>query len=61
MAAPFEFLYPIIHEFKKAECVPTEWIDVQVIDLKERVLLWGVHGPGVNWVEVLPNGSSDAH
>jgi hypothetical protein len=34
MAAPSAFLYPIIHEFKKAECVPTSRVIVQEIDLK---------------------------
>ncbi|WP_335944136.1 hypothetical protein [Pseudomonas sp. G166] len=61
MAAPFEFLYPIIHKFKKAGCVPTAWIGVQVIDFRERVLLWGMQGPGVTWVDVLPNGSGCGH
>ncbi|WP_256573817.1 MULTISPECIES: hypothetical protein [Pseudomonas] len=35
MAAPSAFLYPIIHEFKKAECVPTSHAIVQAFDLKE--------------------------
>ncbi|MET3455218.1 hypothetical protein ACXWSK_09270 [Streptococcus pyogenes] len=35
MAAPSAFLYPIIHGFKKAECVPTSCAIVQAIDLKE--------------------------
>ncbi|WP_269457820.1 hypothetical protein ACNT2N_17310 [Pseudomonas thivervalensis] len=37
MAAPSAFLYPIIHGFKKAECVPTSRIIVQGIDLKELI------------------------
>ncbi|MGX1174581.1 hypothetical protein [Pseudomonas sp. R151218B TE3479] len=35
MAAPSAFLYPIIHGFKKAECVPTFHAIVQAFDLKE--------------------------
>src|SRR5450830_836236 len=34
-AAPFEFLYPIIHRYKKAEYVPTSLALCQVIDLDE--------------------------
>jgi hypothetical protein len=35
MAAPFEFLYPIIHGCKKAQCVPGIDRAAQAIDLKD--------------------------
>ncbi|WP_256662455.1 MULTISPECIES: hypothetical protein [unclassified Pseudomonas] len=38
MAAPFVFLYPIIHGFKKAGCVPIPLTDMQVIDVKGKEL-----------------------
>jgi hypothetical protein len=35
LAAPFVFLYPIIHEYKKAVCVPDYAKVCQMVDLDE--------------------------
>ncbi|MDR6957859.1 hypothetical protein J2W43_001840 [Pseudomonas brassicacearum] len=64
MVAPFEFLYPIIHKFKKAEYVPTASDKAQVIDSGE-ILDEPSFGTSVETDEkrtkVLPNGARPAH
>jgi hypothetical protein len=64
MVAPFEFLYPIIHKFKIAGCVPTASDKAQVIDSGEILDKPGF-GTSVETDEkrtqVLPNGSRPAH
>jgi hypothetical protein len=36
MTAPLAFLYPIIHGFKKAGCVPESAANAQVVDFKAK-------------------------
>ncbi|WHS56958.1 MULTISPECIES: hypothetical protein [Pseudomonas] len=57
MAAPSAFLYPIIHEFKKAECVPSTRIIVQAFDLKEFAEENDCLPEALDRTPVLPNSS----
>ncbi|WP_431081951.1 hypothetical protein [Pseudomonas thivervalensis] len=60
MAAPSAFLYPIIHRFKKAECVPTSRVSVQAIDLKEFAEENDCQPEELGRPGVLPNSSAAA-